>query len=82
MFDRKLCARTLLIPKQPGELQRKDTAPINTQVPPSRSGAGSTPRASTQEEAEAEWRRSGSQSGNTEDGNYDSPHYPESFYLL
>jgi hypothetical protein len=35
----------------------KETAPINTSVPPSRHGAGSTPRASTAEEAEAEWQR-------------------------
>jgi hypothetical protein len=63
----------LLIFNQPGELQRKDTAPINTAVPPSRSGAGSTPRASTQEEAEAEWRRSDSQSSDAGDGNHEPP---------
>jgi hypothetical protein len=44
----------------------RDTAPINTQVPPTRSGAGSTPRASTQEEAEAEWRKNGSQADTSE----------------
>jgi hypothetical protein len=47
---------------------QRDTAPINTQVPPSRSGAGSTPRASTQEEAEAEWKRSGSTADTAEAG--------------
>lgn len=35
----------------------RGTATINTSVPPSRHGAGSTPRASTAEEAEAEWQR-------------------------
>lgn len=39
--------------------QRRSTVPINTHVPPARTGAGSTPRASTQEEADAEWRRTG-----------------------
>jgi hypothetical protein len=39
------------------QIGTKDTAPINTSVPPSRHGAGSTPRASTAEEAEAEWQR-------------------------
>ena len=80
MFIANVAPKLSLISKQPGELQRKDTAPINTQVPPSRSGAGSTPRASTQEEAEAEWRRSDSQSGTTEDGNINTPRYPEIIY--
>ncbi|KAE9986654.1 hypothetical protein EG327_004218 [Venturia inaequalis] len=35
----------------------RDTAPINTQVPPARTGAGATPRASTLQEAEEEWGR-------------------------
>ena len=33
------------------------TTPLNTQVPPIRHGAGSTPRASTKEEAEEERKR-------------------------
>ncbi|KAF2430172.1 hypothetical protein EJ08DRAFT_254252 [Tothia fuscella] len=33
------------------------TTPIDTSVPPARHGAGSTPRASTIQEAEDEWRR-------------------------
>jgi hypothetical protein len=38
-------------------LAQRDAVSINTQVPAARHGAGSTPRASTQEEAEEEWRR-------------------------
>ncbi|KAF2668296.1 hypothetical protein BT63DRAFT_388355 [Microthyrium microscopicum] len=41
----------------PNAQSGKDTAPIDTSVPASRHGAGSTPRASTAEEAEAEWKR-------------------------
>jgi hypothetical protein len=65
-------------------MQQRDskefTTPLNTQVPPIRHGAGSTPRASTKEEAEEERKRrrhsirSNASNASVHDGKNTTPH--------